>query len=177
MLVRFGVVLAAVLGLAWGQANVGEISGQVSDATGGAVPNCAVTATNAQTGFKRSAVTSDGGLYVFAGLSEGTYTVRAQKEGFRPTQQTGVVLDAATRRSIDFHLEVGTLTDSVTVTAAVEQVQTASGDVTRATDSRQLSKIGLAGGNYSLLLRLIPGPVATALDPFGLASSTTGQRI
>src|SRR6266850_4779310 len=131
MVVRFAVVLAAATGLAWGQANVGEISGQVSDATGGAVPNCAITATNTLTGFKRSALTSESGLYVFAGLSEGTYTVRAQKEGFRPTQQTGVVLDAATRRNIDFRLEVGTVTESVTVTAAVEQVQTASGDVTR----------------------------------------------
>src|SRR4051812_31333498 len=107
MQVKFLAVLAVVTGFAWGQANVGEISGQVSDATGSAVPNCQVTATNAQTGLKRTAATSDGGLYVFAGLSEGTYTVRAQKEGFRPTEQTGVVLDAATRRSIDFHLEVG----------------------------------------------------------------------
>ena len=53
MLLRFVAVLAAATGLAWGQANVGEISGQVSDATGAAVPNCAVTATTAQTGFKR----------------------------------------------------------------------------------------------------------------------------
>src|SRR3954447_4540653 len=148
---RFVAVLVAATGLAWGQSNVGEISGQVSDATGAAVPNCSVTATNALTGLKRSAVTSDGGLYVFAGISEGTYTIRAQKEGFRPSEQTGVVLDAATRRSIDFHLEVGTLTDSVTVTAAVEQVQTASGDVTRVIGSRQLSQIALNGGNYSQL--------------------------
>jgi len=177
MLVRFVAVLAAVTGLAWGQANVGEISGQVSDATGAAVPNCAVTATNAQTGLKRSVTTSDSGLYVFAGLSEGTYTVRAQKEGFRPTEQTGVVLDAGTRRSIDFRLEVGGLAESVTVSAAVEQVQTASGDVTRVIGSRQLSQIALNGGNYTQLLRLIPGAVATTLDPFGLALSTTGQRI
>jgi hypothetical protein len=170
-------VLTAVTGLAWGQANVGEISGQVSDATGAAVPNCAITATNAQTGFKRSAITSDSGLYVFAGLSEGTYAVRAQKEGFRPTEQTGVVLDAATRRSIDFRLEIGGLAESVTVSAAVEQVQTASGDVTRVIGSRQLSQIALNGGNYTQLLRLIPGAVATTLDPFGLALSTTGQRI
>ena len=177
MLLRFAVALAAVTGLAWGQANVGEISGQVTDSTGAAVPNCAVTATNSLTGFKRSAVTSEGGLYVFAGLSEGTYSVRAQKEGFRPTEQTGVVLDAATRRSIDFRLDLGAVAESVTVAAAVEQVQTASGDVTRVIGSRQLSQIALNGGNYTQLLRLIPGAVATTLDPFGLALSTTGQRI
>src|SRR5215510_2039557 len=118
MPVRFGTALAVVTGLAWGQANVGEISGQVSDSTGAAVPNCAVTATNPQTGFKRSATTSEVGLYVFAGLPGGTYTVRAQKEGFRPVEQTGVVLDTATRRSIDFSLEVGTVAESVNVSAA-----------------------------------------------------------
>src|ERR1051326_890695 len=177
MLVRFVAVFTALIGLAWGQANVGEISGQVSDSTGGALANCAVTATNAQTGFKRSTVTSENGVYVFAGLSEGTFSVRAEKEGFRPMQQTGVVLDAATRRSIDFRLEVGAVTESVNVSASVEQVQTASGDVTRVIGSRQLSQIALNGGNYSQLLRLIPGAVATTLDPFGLALSTTGQRI
>ena len=65
----------------------------------------------------------------------------------------------------------------VTVAAAVEQVQTASGDVTRVIGSRQLSQIALNGGNYSQLLRLIPGAVATTLDPFGLALSTTAQRV
>jgi hypothetical protein len=103
--------------------------------------------------------------------------VHTQQEGFQPTQQTGVVLDAATRRSIDFRLEVGALAESVTVSAAVEQVQTASDDVTRVIGSSQLSQIALNGGNYTQLLRLIPRAVATTLDPFGLALSTTGQRI
>src|SRR5262249_5243205 len=118
MPMKLVAVLVAAAGVAWGQANVGEISGQVSDSTGAAVPNCAVTATNPQTGFKRSAMTSEVGLYVFAGLPGGAYTVRAQKEGFRPVEQTGVVLDTATRRSIDFRLELGAVAESVTVAAA-----------------------------------------------------------
>ena len=69
------------------------------------------------------------------------------------------------------------MAESVSVSAAVEQVQTASGDATRVISDRQLSQIALNGGNYSQLLRLIPGAVATTLDPFGLALSTTGQRI
>jgi hypothetical protein len=129
-----------------------------------------------QTGFKRSAITSEGGLYVFAGLSEGTYTVRAQKEGFRPTEQTGVVLDAATRRSIDFRLEVGGLAESVTVSGGGAGAD-GLGRRNAGHRSRQLSQIALNGGNYTQLLRLIPGAVATTLDPFGLALSTTGQRI
>jgi len=178
MLIRFAVALfAATTGLIWGQANVGEISGSVTDASNSAVPNCSVIITNVQTGAKRILQTQENGLYVFAGLPEGTYNVRAEKDGFRPTQQEGVVLDAATRRTIDFHLEVGAIAESVSVSAAAEQVQTASGDTTRVIASRQLSQIALNGGNYTQLLRLIPGAVASTLDPFGLALSTTGQRI
>lgn len=169
-----GVVTAA--GLVWGQANVGEISGAVTDASGAAVPACAVSATNPRTGFKRTATTQDNGIYVFAGLPEGTYDVRVEKDGFRPSMQQGVVLDAASRRTVDFRLEVGAVSDSVSVTAAAEQVQTASGDVSRVISSRQLSQIALNGGNYAQLLRLIPGTVATTLDPFAMGLFTNGQR-
>jgi hypothetical protein len=168
-----GVVAGMAAG--WAQSTVGSISGQVTDASG--VPNCSVTVTNLRTALKQAITTQDNGLYVFASLPEGTYNVRVEKEGFRPTEQAGVVLDAATRRTIDFHLEVGALAESVSVSAAVEQVQTASGDVSHVIASRQLSQIALNGGNYSQLLRLIPGAIANTLDPFGLALSTTGQRI
>ena len=170
-------VLLITIRLAWSQSNVGEISGQVSDADRRAVPGCTVTATHTQTGLKRTVVTQDNGIFVFAALPEGKYNVVAEKQDFAPSEQTGVVLDAATRRSVDFRMEVGALAESVSVSAAVEQVQTASGDATRVISDRQLSQVALNGRNYSQLLRLIPGAVATTLDPFGLALSTTGQRI
>jgi hypothetical protein len=137
---RLGAVLALVAGLAWSQSNVGEISGQVSDATGAAVPDCAVTATHTHTGFRRTILTQENGIYVFAALPEGRYNVVAEKQGFRASEQTGVVLDAATRRNIDFRMEVGAVTESVSVSAAVEQVQTASRDATRVISDRQLSQ-------------------------------------
>lgn len=171
------ICLALNTAVLWGQSNVGSISGEVTDSSGAAVPNGVVTATNVQTGLKRTMATQENGRYVFAGLPEGTYNIRVEKEGFRNSEQSAVVLDAASRRTIDFKLEVGALAESVSVSAAVEQVSTASGDVTRVIASRQLSQIALNGRNYSQLLRLIPGAVATTLDPFNLALSTTGQRI
>ena len=159
------------------QSTVGSISGEVTDASGAAIPDSIVTATSAGTGLKQTWKTQDNGRYVFASLPEGTYNIRVEKEGFRPSEQSGVVLDAASRRTIDFHLEVGGIAESVSVSAAVEQVQTSSGDVSHVISSRQLSQIALNGGNYSQLLRMIPGAVASTLDPFGLALSTTGQRI
>src|SRR5262249_2396676 len=149
--------LTILCGLGFSQSNVGEISGQVSDSSGSAVPGCVITATHVRTGLKRTVVTQDNGVFVFAALLEGTYNVVAEKQGFRASEQSGVVLDAATRRNLDFRLEIGSVTESVSVSAAAEQVQTASGDATRVISDRQLSQVALNGRNYSQLLRLIPG--------------------
>ncbi|MDQ1471000.1 MAG: hypothetical protein QOJ99_2480 [Bryobacterales bacterium] len=170
-------ICTLTVGRAWAQSNFGSISGAITDASGASVPACMVTATNPQTGMTRSVNTQEGGIYVFAELPEGTYNVRASKAGFRQIEQSGVVLDAASRRTVNFTLELGTLSESVSVSAATDQVQTEAGDVSHVISSHQLSQIALNGGNYSQLLRLIPGAVATTLDPFGLALSTTGQRI
>src|SRR5262249_11918384 len=75
--------LALICSLAWSQSNVGEISGQVSDPTGAAVPGCIVTVTHTQTGLKRSVATQENGIFVIAALPEGKYNVVAEKQGFR----------------------------------------------------------------------------------------------
>jgi hypothetical protein len=159
------------------QSTVGSISGIVTDSSGAAVPGCLVSANNTQTGQKVSVRTQETGYYVFASLPTGVYALTAEKEGFRMSERSGVILDAASRRTADFALEVGAVTESVNVAAGVEQVQTSSGDIGRLINNQQLNEIALNGRNYSQLLRLIPGAVATNLDPFSLALSTTGQRI
>src|SRR5712692_10368191 len=159
------------------QSTVGSISGIVTDSSGAAVPGCLVSANNTQTGQKVSVRTQETGYYVFASLPTGVYALTAEKEGFRMSERSGVILDAASRRTADFALEVGAVTESVNVAAGVEQVQTSSGEIGRLINNQQLNEIALSGRNYSQLLRLIPGAVATNLDPFSLALSTTGQRI
>src|SRR5215471_298177 len=172
------LALAALAGpLMMAQSTVGSISGTVTDSSGAAVPDCAVSATNDQTGQKITVQTQDTGLYVFASLASGSYTLVAEKAGFRVAERTDVLLDAASRRTVDFTLEVGAVSETVNVAAAAEQVQTSSGDIGRLINNQQLNEISLNGRNYSQLLRLIPGAVATNLDPFTLALSTTGQRI
>src|SRR3954451_20947728 len=110
------------------QSNVGQIAGKVFDSSGAVVPKCTVTATNEETLLKQTATTDDSGNYSFPSLPRGTYTVRAEVQGFRPSEQSGVVLDAATRRAVDFALVVGSLSEVVSVAANADQVQTSSGD-------------------------------------------------
>src|SRR5438552_17733019 len=94
------------------QSTVGSISGIVTDSSGAAVPGCLVSANNTQTGQKVSVRTQETGLYVFASLPSGVYALTAEKEGFRMSERSGVILDAASRPTIDFAPEVGAVTES-----------------------------------------------------------------
>ena len=162
---------------AWSQTNVGQITGQVADSSGAPIAACTVTATNVQTGLKQTVSTDGNGNYVFPSLPTGTYNLRAENQGFRPAESTGVILDAASRRTVDFKLEVGSVTEAVSVSATADQVQTTSGEISRTITGTQVSQIPLNGRNYTQLLQLLPGAVSTTTDPFNLGLSTTGTRI
>jgi Carboxypeptidase regulatory-like domain/TonB-dependent Receptor Plug Domain len=171
-----GVVLL-LAGGALAQTNVGRISGAVTDASGATVPGATVTATDTRTSLQQTAVTDERGLYVFASLPAGTYDLRAEAVGFRTSERLGVVLDAASRRAIDFGLELGARADTISVSAAVEQVQSNSGNVGRVITEQQLSQIALNGREYIQLLRLVPGVVATSLNVFNPRLDLTQQRV
>ncbi len=168
---------AFALGHALAQTNVGSISGKVADATGAAVPAVKVTAGNQGTGFQVETTTDETGFYSFPALMRGAYTIRAEKQGFRAFSKKDIALDAASSRQVDVALELGDVKESVDVVAEATLVQTATGDVSTVITDRQLTQIALNGRNYTQLLRLIPGTVATTLDAFGLALSTSAQTI
>lgn len=176
-IVRVVLIALAVASAAAAQTNVGQISGKVFDSTGAVIPGVTVNVSNQETGFTVQAQTDTSGFYSFPSLARGTYTIRVEKAGFRPIEQTHIVLETASRRAVDFTLQLGQVAEAVSVTAAAIQVQSASGDVSTVVTERQLNDIALNGRNYSQLLRLIPGAVATSANPFGLNLSTTGQAI
>ena len=171
------------------QTNVGRILGKVVDPSGAAVRGCKVEAINTGTKISQIVQADELGLYVFPSLPAGVYDVRVESKGFRRSEELGVVLDPTSERVIDFKLVLGAATETVTVSAAVQQVQTSSGEVSSVIDNVQLSQIPLIGRNYSQLLWLVPGSVATPVtttgsattnaipNPFGLNLSALGQRI
>jgi hypothetical protein len=162
---------------AFAQTNVGQISGRITDASGGAMPGATVTATSEQTGLVQTATTDDAGGYVFASLPAGSYAIRVELTGFKPAAVKGLTLDAASRRTADLKLEVGDVAETVAVTAVTSQVETQSGDVSRVITGAQVNNIALNGRNYVQLLQLLPGSAITTTDPFSLGLNTTGQAI
>jgi len=176
LLIRLTFTLSLIAALAFPQTNVGRISGTVSDSSGAAIADCTVEAIDAA-GLKQSTKTDSSGFYVFPSLPFGTYDVRVEQPGFRASRQTGLVLDAASQRTVAFRLEVGQVSESVEVSAAAEQVQATSGNVGRVINGEQVSQIALNGREYTQLLRLSPGVVATTLNVFNPQLALNQQNI
>lgn len=110
---------------AWAQTGgEGGIQGTVSDATGAAVPNAIVTATNVDTGVSTKRETTGAGLYTISPIIPGTYTVTATAQGFTTVTQKNLTVNALALTPLDLTLTVGSTNTEVTVTAAPPQLET-----------------------------------------------------
>jgi Carboxypeptidase regulatory-like domain len=121
----------------------GSLSGTVQDSTGAVVPGAAVTVTNAGTGQSLNASTSDSGHYIFPGLIPGVYELKISATGFRPFTRVNIAVTANTVRREDVTLELGQVTESVTVQAAAVSLQTEKADLHTELDSREVTNLPL----------------------------------
>ena len=160
-------VIALTLGCAVARAQVqtGEISGTVTDATGASVPGATVTVTNTDTSIAREVKTDDQGRYEVSDLNIGNYQVQSQMQGFAGQTQKGFVLAVGQNLIVDFKLQVGTVSQEVTVSSAVApQVNTTSSEVGSLVAEQQLQELPLNGRDYIQLVFLAPAvqPVEAA---------------
>ena len=155
-----------------GQTIFGRISGTVKDTAGAAIPNTTVTVTNPANNLTRTATTDDDGFYTVTNLPVGSYSVEAERTGFKKAAQSGISVVADARLTVDVTLEAGQVTETVQVTSiAGETVNTTSGEVGRLVDQRQVQNLALNGRNYMQLVTLVPG--AAILDEDQLALTTS----
>src|SRR5688572_2741134 len=115
------VALAAPYGPAWAQIETGRISGTVSDAQGGVVPGVTVTAKSVNTGVTRDTVSDTSGAYVIANVSADTYEVTFTLTGFKPAARR-VNVSVGSNVAVDVKMEVGGLTENVSVIAVPETI-------------------------------------------------------
>src|SRR5260370_8526694 len=90
-----------------------ETIGQVSGASGGAVPSATVTVTNKETGLRRSASTDDSGRFNFPQLKPGAYSVKVEAEGFEPLQNDAVSAGLGQKQTVDFIVRVAQAQESI----------------------------------------------------------------
>lgn len=141
-----------------GQAQTGEVLGVVTDSTGAAVPGATVTITNTGTGNTRSLKSDDQGRYDIGNLDIGSYDVQAEMQGFAPQVQKGLTLAVGHKLVTDFKLQVGTVTQEVTVSStAAPVINTTSSETGGLVNEQQIQDLPLNGRDYNQLFALTPG--------------------
>src|SRR5919197_2361544 len=157
------------------QFDSGQISGFVHDAQQGALPGATVTVTNESTGTKRSTVTNASGFYVLPDMPVGSYAVTVELSGFKKFVRTGVRLTATSQIAIDADLELGSLEETITVTAGNAFVQTTTAQVARTIETRQIHELTLNGRNPIYIASLKPGVRGGTIGSFEPDSVTNGS--
>ena len=153
------VILAcAAAPAARAQVLYGSIVGTVTDSTGAAVPGATVTIEQAQTKLTREQVTDAEGNYNFTAVPSGTYTVSVAMTGFRKFDRPSVPVTLNSTARVDAKLEIGQLTETVSVSGESPILQTDRAEVRAELNSRQLTELPVpVGRNYQQLFKTIPG--------------------
>ena len=152
------VVLLVVPRAAGAQAVTGTLLGNINDSSGGTVPGATVTATEVKTNTSRTVVSNENGYYIFSSLQNGVYDVTAELQGFRKIIRKDVKVDVNTTVRVDLTLEVGQMSEAVTVTAESPVLQTDRTDTGRIIESKMVSELPLTfNRNFQSLMMTVPG--------------------
>jgi hypothetical protein len=163
----FSATFILFLGLASGQQYRGTLSGTVTDSQGAPIPKAQVVATETRTGVKTSAKTEDSGAYTIPFLLPGTYDLTAEAAGFKKFSQTGITLSAGAHPVIDIRMDVGAVSESVTVNADAPLLETANPSVGQVITTAEVEDFPVNGRTPMMLDNLAlgvnptfePGPV------------------
>ena len=151
------------------QTGTSNITGTVRDTNGAVVAGASVTARNDATGVTSTQVTTDSGVYAFSSLPVGKYTITVEKQGFKTLQKTDNVLEVGTPLTVDAALEVGQVSETVTVQSGAEQLQTANATIGNVVEQKAIETLPLNGRNPLTLLLLEPGVVQRSAGAAGSA--------
>ena len=139
------------------QTPTGTILGSVKDAQGGVVPGATVTATNLGTQYSRSAVTDQAGEYALRLLPVGNYMIVVTIPGFKNFTQTGILLEVGRNARVDATIELGAVSETVSVIGDSPLVDTASASLSRTVGQNEVLNLPLVNRDLYSLLNLTGG--------------------
>jgi outer membrane receptor protein involved in Fe transport len=157
-----GAALASVLVIAWPQASdaqavYGSIAGTITDPTAAALPGVTVVITSVDRKTADTVVTSSTGLFIKERLLPGTYEVKAELSGFKAVVAPAVRVSVDTQTKVDFKLELGQMTEQVTVTGGFELLKTDRADVATTFDTKEITELPILDRNFTKFILLSPG--------------------
>jgi hypothetical protein len=148
-----------------------SISGKVTDASQSAIPDASVTAVDVATGNTVTGRTDGEGNYVLTGLLPDTYRLKFGKAGFESNIQENLVITVGERATVNSVLQVGSVSDSITVQADSAAVNLQSPTVSTVIDSKLTQELPLNGRNVLQLAQLAPDAGPTATGPYNQGAS------
>jgi hypothetical protein len=172
----FLIMLAGVC--AFGQGLTGQLSGTVSDASGGTLAGAEVSVTNDLTGQARTVKTTNEGYFVFTELLPGAYSLAINAAGFKKYEQKSISISGNERVTLPpIVMQVGALTETISVSAEAVRIQTESAERAGLINNRQMMELPLKGRSYMGTVRLLPGVVDSANRESPGWNDLTGMNI
>ncbi len=181
--VGFTVLLS--IGISHAQISTSTLTGALTDGTGSVVPRALVTATAKSTSFSRTATSNESGTYDITELPPGAYGISAEAPGFKKAVVSEIQLFVGQTATVDIQLELGQVTESVSVTSEAPLLQEESGQVGTVIEGKQLTDIPLNGRNFLQLNLLSPGVTrsknsntfdAVTINPTAQSFNVNGQH-
>jgi hypothetical protein len=157
------------------QSYQGGIRGFVNDPQGSAVAGAKVTLSNDATGGARSALSNEGGGYDFASLVPATYTLIAEKPGFKKFEHKNVVLGTQENLTIDLKLEVGSVSESVMVTEEIPLIETSNASQGQVLDNKQLVELPNLGRNPFMMSKLAQNVIQVGNPAYNRMQDQSGS--
>jgi Carboxypeptidase regulatory-like domain/TonB-dependent Receptor Plug Domain len=152
------LLLTSATALAQGSTTA-TIRGNIQDPSGGVLPGATITVTNTGTKAVQTATSDERGQYQFGALFPGTYDLRVELSGFKSYERKALSLSPSDNRGIDVRLDVGQQSETITVTAQQEVIQTQTGAREGVLSAKQIDNLSVIGRSALELLRILPGVV------------------
>jgi hypothetical protein len=162
-----------------GQTETATVSGLVTDRSAAAVSGAEVRLQSVERGTVTNTTTNGAGIYVFPNVQPGQYQISIQKQGFKQVDLLGLIVNVQDHIEQNFRLEVGSVTESVTVEAGALTINTTDATVSTVVDRQFAENLPMNGRSFQTLIELTPGVVPVSGGSSGVDSgqfSINGQR-
>jgi hypothetical protein len=170
------LTLACLAPAAWGQAvAVAEVDGHVQDPSGQAIVGATVKMTEVDRNQVRVTTTDATGRYAMPNLPIGNYRLEVTSGGFKGYVQNGIVLQVATNIEIPVTLQIGAVTESITVTSSAAMVETKENSISQVIDNKRIEELPLNDRNPARLLTLSGGTSVMNVNGQDLTGSKNMQ--
>src|SRR6266478_4007412 len=159
-----GPSLFIVLGFACAvvaQTETATVSGLVTDRTAAAVSGAEVRLQSVERGAVTTTTTNNAGIYVFPSVQPGQYQISIQKQGFKQVDLLGLIVNVQDHIEQNIRLQIGSVSESVTVNADDVHINTTDASVSTVVDRQFAENLPLNGRSFQTLIQLTPGVVLT----------------